>query len=253
MPRDAEFDIVQYTEDALMTCNSQNPDEPNLPSQMPCPYAALKADEADDKLIKARVPSSAWPKGVNVVATCNAGCMIEPRHIAQHARNVEYNPKRFPAAVCRIRQPGATAMIFKSGKMIVNGTKCAEDSKLACRKFVRMLCKMGYAAKFDDYKVVNVVSNADMGFTVRLEGLAHKHNRFASFEPELFGGLVYRMMRPKVVSGSANSCTRGKILTVLQTLLVFTSGKVIVTGARNPEEAKWSIAEMYATLCEFRL
>ena len=41
---------------------------------------------------------------------------------------------------------------------------------------------------------------------------------FSSYEPELFPGLIYRMMKPKIV------------------LLIFVSGKIVLTGAKVREE-----------------
>lgn len=51
----------------------------------------------------------------NVVATCGLGCELDLKRIAQHARNAEYNPKRFAAVIMRIREPKTTALIFSSG------------------------------------------------------------------------------------------------------------------------------------------
>ena len=50
------------------------------------------------------------------------------RKIALEARNVEYNPKRFAAAIMRIREPKTTALIFRSGKMVCTGAKSEEIS-----------------------------------------------------------------------------------------------------------------------------
>ena len=62
----------------------------------------------------------------NIVATCNLGCDLELKTIAMHARNAEYNPKRFSAVIMRIRDPKTTALIFRSGKMVVTGAKSEE-------------------------------------------------------------------------------------------------------------------------------
>ena len=43
--------------------------------------------------------------------------------IALHARNAEYNPKRFAAVIMRIREPKTTGLIFRSGKMVVAGAR----------------------------------------------------------------------------------------------------------------------------------
>lgn len=54
----------------------------------------------------------------NVVATVNLECKLDLKAIALHARNAEYNPKRFAAVIMRIREPKSTALIFASGKMV---------------------------------------------------------------------------------------------------------------------------------------
>lgn len=51
-----------------------------------------------------------------------------------------------------------------------------------------------------------------MKFPIRLEGLVLTHGQFSSYEPELFPGLIYRMVKPRIV------------------LLIFVSGKVVLTG-----------------------
>ena len=53
----------------------------------------------------------------NMVATVNLDCKLDLKTIALHARNAEYNPKRFSAVIMRIRDPKTTALIFSSGKM----------------------------------------------------------------------------------------------------------------------------------------
>lgn len=48
----------------------------------------------------------------------NLDCKLDLKKIALHARNAEYNPKRFAAVIMRIREPKSTALIFASGKMV---------------------------------------------------------------------------------------------------------------------------------------
>jgi transcription initiation factor TFIID TATA-box-binding protein len=45
----------------------------------------------------------------------------------------------------RIREPKTTALIFASGKMVVTGAKSEDDSKLASRKYARIIQKLGMA------------------------------------------------------------------------------------------------------------
>ncbi|KAI5957563.1 SPT15 [Candida theae] len=170
----------------------------------------------------------------NIVATVNLDCRLDLKTIALHARNAEYNPKRFAAVIMRIRDPKTTALIFASGKMVVTGAKSEDDSKLASRKYARIIQKLGFNAKFTDFKIQNIVGSCDVKFPIRLEGLAFSHGTFSSYEPELFPGLIYRMVKPKIV------------------LLIFVSGKIVLTGAKQREEIYAAFEAIYPVLSEFR-
>src|SRR5437763_10608110 len=80
----------------------------------------------------------------------------------------------------RIREPKTTALIFASGKMVVTGAKSEDDSKLASRKYARIIQKLGFNAKFTDFKIQNIVGSCDVKFPIRLEGLAYSHGHFSS-------------------------------------------------------------------------
>nr|GMD44871.1 TATA-box-binding protein [Ipomoea batatas] len=159
-------------------------------------------------------PSGIVPTLQNIVSTVKLDCKLDLKSIALQARNAEYNPKRFAAVIMRIREPKTTALIFASGKMVCTGAKSEEQSRLAARKYARIIQKLGFPAKFRDFKIQNIVGSCDVKFPIRLEGLAYSHGAFSSYEPELFPGLIYRMKQPKIV------------------LLIFVSGKIVLTGAK---------------------
>lgn len=85
----------------------------------------------------------------------------------------------------RIRDPKTTALIFASGKMVVTGAKSEDDSRLASRKYARIIQKLGFDAKFAEFKIQNIVGSCDVKFPIRLEGLAFSHGAFSSYEPEV--------------------------------------------------------------------
>jgi hypothetical protein len=85
----------------------------------------------------------------------------------------------------RIRDPKTTALIFASGKMVVTGAKSEDDSRLASRKYARIVQKLGFDAKFAEFKIQNIVGSCDVKFPIRLEGLAYSHGQFSSYEPEV--------------------------------------------------------------------
>jgi len=71
-----------------------------------------------------------------------------------------------------------------------------------------------------------MVASCDVQFPIGLEQLQNMHARFCSvcmvliletivqYEPEIFPGLIYKMEDPRVV------------------LLIFVSGKIVITGAK---------------------
>ncbi|XP_061370736.1 TATA-box-binding protein-like [Gastrolobium bilobum] len=100
--------------------------------------------------------------------------------------------------------------------------------------YARIIQKLGFPAKFKDFKIQNIVGSCDVKFPIRLEGLAYSHGAFSSYEPELFPGLIYRMKQPKIV------------------LLIFVSGKIVLTGAKVRDETYTAFENIYPVLTEFR-
>lgn len=85
------------------------------------------------------------------------------KRIALHARNAEYNPKRFAAVIMRIREPRTTALIFSSGKMVCTGAKSEEDSRLAARKYARIIQKLGFTVS-----ILKLRYNCNVKFVLEL-------------------------------------------------------------------------------------
>ncbi|KAM1147996.1 hypothetical protein FF1_028706 [Malus domestica] len=183
-------------------------------------------------------PSGIVPTLQNIVSTVNLDCKLDLKAIALKARNSEYNPKacdRFAAVIMRIREPKTTALIFASGKMVCTGAKSEEQSRLAARKYARVIQKLGFPAKFQDFKIQNIVGSCDVKFPIRLEGLhVSSHGVFSTYEPEIFPGLIYRMKQPKIV------------------LLIFVSGKIVPTGAKARIETYEAFENIYPVLTGFR-
>jgi len=69
-----------------------------------------------------------------------------------------------------------------------------------------------------------------VNFPIDLEEISLKHLNFCSYEPEVFPGLVYRMMEPKLV------------------ILIFVSGKVVLTGAKKKKDIVLAFNKIYPVL-----
>ncbi|XP_063696716.1 TBP-related factor [Culicoides brevitarsis] len=170
----------------------------------------------------------------NCVATVNLGTELNLQKINFQTRNSEYNPLRFHGVVMRIREPRCTALVFRSGKLVCTGARNEEMANLGARKFARIIQKLGFAVKFLDFKIQNLVATVDLRFPIKLENLNQMHGQFSSYEPELFPGLIYRMVKPRVV------------------LLIFVNGKIVFTGAKSKDEIEESLENIYPILQSFR-
>uniref|UniRef100_A0A7S3GIM2 TATA-box-binding protein n=1 Tax=Palpitomonas bilix TaxID=652834 RepID=A0A7S3GIM2_9EUKA len=182
-------------------------------------------------------PSGVVPTIQNVVATCNLGNKLKLQELSKRAKNTEYKPKRFAAVVMRIRDPKTTALIFSSGKMVCTGAKTEENSRYAARKYANMINKLdmeGVKITLSDFKIQNMVASCNVEFSIMLEKLAVDHSSFCVYEPEVFPGLVYKMNSPKIV------------------LLIFVSGKIVLTGAKSRAQIYEAFEKIYDVLLLFR-
>jgi transcription initiation factor TFIID TATA-box-binding protein len=90
-----------------------------------------------------------------------------------------------------------------------------KEFKYFCQKYIYQEFFM------TDFKirVENIVASASLGIVVPLEKIVSKLEGM-EYEPEQFPGVVYRLQKPKAAA------------------LIFGSGKIVCTGARNLEDVK---------------
>jgi len=74
-------------------------------------------------------------------------------------------------------------------------------------------------------KIENVVASASLGVPIKLEKIVANMEGI-EYEPEQFPGLVLRMKDPTAAA------------------LVFSSGKIVCTGAKSPKDAKFVISKI---------
>ncbi|MET1101951.1 MAG: TATA-box-binding protein [Pyrodictiaceae archaeon] len=170
----------------------------------------------------------------NIVATVSLDQSLDLYAIERSIPNVEYNPEQFPGLVYRLDSPKVTALIFKSGKMVVTGAKSTAQLIEAVKKIIRNLRKHGIQIYGrPKVQIQNIVASANLNICVDLERAALTL-RNSMYEPEQFPGLIHRMDEPKVV------------------LLVFSSGKMVITGAKREEEVYDAVKRIYDELYRLR-
>lgn len=168
----------------------------------------------------------------NIVASAKIAETLDLPLIASSINNAEYNKKRFPGVVIRMQDPKIAALVFGSGKVVLTGAKSVDSLNRGLDILGEQLRNLNIEITSDlSYKVQNIVTSADLGAGINLNKIAVGFNlERIEYEPEQFPGLVYRLDDPKVV------------------VLLFGSGKLIITGGKEPEDATRAVLKIMEDL-----
>ncbi|XP_073995176.1 TATA box-binding protein-like 1 isoform X2 [Rhodnius prolixus] len=167
----------------------------------------------------------------NVVCSFSVKCHLNLRQIALTGRHVEYRRENGMLTM-KLRRPYTTASMWSSGKVTCTGATSEESSRIAARRFARTLQKLGFNARFTNYRVVNVLGTCSMPFAIKITLFSERH-REAEYEPELHPGVTYKLKNPKA------------------TLKIFSTGSITVT-APSVSDVQKAIETIYPLVYEFR-
>jgi len=63
----------------------------------------------------------------NIVASAKVTDSLDLNSLASQLKDAEYNKKRFPGVVLRMKDPKIAALIFGSGKVVLTGAKSIDN------------------------------------------------------------------------------------------------------------------------------
>ncbi|MGA7627861.1 MAG: TATA-box-binding protein [Methanoregula sp.] len=158
----------------------------------------------------------------NIVASGVIADSIDLVALSEKVKNCELNKKRFPGAVYRIADPKMASLIFSSGKIVLTGGRSIKAVMDGLSVITTSLNEAGIETlKEPRVAITNMVCSYDLGKSINLNKVVVTFNvENIEYEPEQFPGLVYRIKDPKIV------------------VLIFSSGKLILTGGKNLEDIK---------------
>ena len=154
---------------------------------------------------------------VNVVASGSLGVELDLNAIAQELpQMIDYDPDKYPGAYFRFDESRPLITPYRTGKYIITGAGSKEEADTTRSEFLQLLESHSILSIVEDewYRVQNYVCMADIGRSLNLSALAIGLGlEVTEYEPEQFPGMVYRPPEHECV------------------LLIFGSGKVVMTGA----------------------
>lgn len=157
------------------------------------------------------------PEIHNMVITVDFFGNVNLTRLLNKLEGAEYEPNQFPGLVYRMKKPRVSFLIFSSGKMNCTGATSLKEAKHGIDKMLKTLKRIGIKVQKPRIEVQNIVASAELGARLNLDKIAFTLEN-SEYEPAQFPGLVYRMKKPKVA------------------FLLFGSGKIVCTGARNEKQ-----------------
>uniref|UniRef100_A0A914L8X7 TATA-box-binding protein n=1 Tax=Meloidogyne incognita TaxID=6306 RepID=A0A914L8X7_MELIC len=156
----------------------------------------------------------------NVVSTASLlenNNSLDLSQLASMIPNARYRPERFSALTVKIKEPIiATALLFANGRIVCVGTKSVKDSETAIIYFVKLISAAStILINMRNFSIQNIVSSFTFSGTLNLPGMC------------------LRLMESRAV------------------IILFTTGKCIITGARSEEEIYLTQNKIYNSISMF--
>jgi transcription initiation factor TFIID TATA-box-binding protein len=165
---------------------------------------------------------------------------LDLRAISNILPNSKFEKQKFAAITIRLGQPVCTVLLFTSGKMVLTGCKSMLDCILASTSVHEHMRKgfPGVHFTLDPVKIQNIVGNAQIRLKpherIDLQRFYTDHNVFCTYQPNMFPGLIYRPSDMPIV------------------LLIFFSGKVVITGAKTMSDVYGSWKQLCVMLKSYK-
>ena len=155
----------------------------------------------------------------NYVFTTSLCCKFDLRELTMKACNMEYNPRKFSAIIYKDKKFRTTILIFSTGYLVITGVKKPQVALQSVKNLVKLVKNIGYKPILQDLMVRNITASYTLPYQINLDKFCEKHKNVCSYEMELFSGCFYR------------SQLENKVVVIL-----FKSGKVIITGAKKDDQ-----------------
>lgn len=186
---------------------------------------------------KSKLPPKVRPVIKNIVASANFSCHFDLLKIASQVRKAKFQTRFFPATVIHIDEPKCTAIIFEQGKIDIVGTKSSDEAYIAARRVGKILNKLDYNIRIQNFQVVNIIAESNCNFEVELESIASNpiYKQFVNYNPRKSPGLVFKIPEIQI------------------TLLIFPFGKIVFNGAKNLNELEQAFKFIWPILKEYEV
>ena len=164
----------------------------------------------------------------NIIAYAQIADSFNIEKLSEMIPDFLYNPDEFSGATLKIEHPKSAILILANGKAICTGAKTIEDAEKSINIAINKIGLTGVKVNTNPQLITqNIIAHIDVNKELHLSSISTGLLlEKVSYKPEEFPGLVYQMDDLGVV------------------LLLFSSGKIVCTGAKNIEDASKALEMM---------
>lgn len=154
-----------------------------------------------------------------------------------YSYGVQFNLKKFAAVILRFKDPKIAILIFEEGKIVCTGAKEHNQARTLVYEIVETLKSKGYTQiSQSQLETENLVTSTTLPWKIDQKKFHESNTVLCSYDPQQFPGISFR--HPSL----------GRL-----TMLIFQSGKVVITGAKSMENVRKALNLLYGFVVVCRI
>lgn len=164
----------------------------------------------------------------NIVAYAQISQGLDIEELVEKIPEFQYNPDDFLGVTFKLDEPKTAILLLPSGKAICTGAINMKEVETSINKVTEKLINAGINVNTRPrIETQNIVVSTDLNKDLNLSYISKSLMlKNVNYEPDQFPGLIYNMDDIGVL------------------LLIFSSGKIVCTGAKSYEDASKAVEMM---------
>lgn len=170
---------------------------------------------------------------VNAVGSGNLNTEVDLEEFTDNVKEASYDPNEYHGVFIRKGECGPLVILYRTGSFIIRGGGSKESLYSARDTFLKRCSKIGIIDNIQSatFELKNLVCTSDLNRQLELEKVAVILGlESTEYEPEQFSGLIYRP--------TDYNCT----------ILIFSSGKIVITGEWNMYNIESAVEALHQKL-----
>lgn len=157
----------------------------------------------------------------NIIAYTQISDLLDIKTLSEKIIDSNYNPSEFNGLSIKYDKEKIAVIVLGTGKVFCTGAKEMTDAINKIKKVINQIKKIGFKIKKDyEIQIQNITATANLNKELDLESIAKNLIlQNIDYQPNAFPGLIY------------------KIDDIHTILIIFNTGKIVCTGAKNIDDA----------------